>query len=231
MSLTDAELRQGRGRGTSNKIRMDSVVDERPPANHRNKIPSTGIVGCCNKAYSIAEIDYVTTSAADLVVIPQMENEERIGQPAAFQSAVRDGAKLVAGGWGLGWSTVDGHAAKGKQRSADVPPGFSASDRGKVDPDFGVHPSSPKWLSATTIVIRNIPSRTKQRQMEDFIAGLGISESGWSVSVPQNERSYGVAYLRVNENACLRKFVDALWQQQMPTRPSRKVLKLFPSHS
>jgi hypothetical protein len=103
------------------------------------------------------------------------------------------------------------------------------------DDACGVHPSHPMWIGETRIMLRNIPCRCKQDELEKFIsaetAAAGVSPNKCFVIMPpgSNGRNRGYAFIHTISAEIAMELVRALWQKHVPTRSSVRPLKLQPA--
>eukprot|EP00440_Ansanella_granifera_P062547 gb/GFBE01067822.1/.p1 GENE.gb/GFBE01067822.1/~~gb/GFBE01067822.1/.p1 ORF type:complete len:182 (+),score=22.66 gb/GFBE01067822.1/:1-546(+) len=100
------------------------------------------------------------------------------------------------------------------------------------DPIYGVHPSSLSWNNSSVLLIRHIPTRCSQQELESFIKSLGIDVCSLSIDMPMGRQAKscrGFALIYLQDHNKMMQLVASLWQKTLPTKSSSRPLHLQPS--
>eukprot|EP00440_Ansanella_granifera_P048788 gb/GFBE01052859.1/.p1 GENE.gb/GFBE01052859.1/~~gb/GFBE01052859.1/.p1 ORF type:complete len:467 (+),score=54.32 gb/GFBE01052859.1/:1-1401(+) len=95
---------------------------------------------------------------------------------------------------------------------------------------YGVHPDDAQWTGVTKVMIRNIPTRCRIGELDQFIAE---SVEGYvSVSLPMksSRKNRGYAFVRTEDASVARAVVTALWKKTISSRLSDRPLVLHPAY-
>lgn len=93
--------------------------------------------------------------------------------------------------------------------------------------DLGLHPLSPLWNGVSKMMIRNVPARTSQCEMEDLLRSV---TGDFRLQMPRSSERKCKGYAFV-EGDCemIKRLAAFLWQGQVPTRRSTRPLKIHPA--
>ncbi|CAE7421742.1 unnamed protein product, partial [Symbiodinium necroappetens] len=93
---------------------------------------------------------------------------------------------------------------------------------------FGLHPESEMWLSATRMMIRNIPARCTEGELRSMLNSANLP---YKLEMPKGgpSKCKGFAFVTMPQAFMLVVLARVLWQSSVPTRESSRKLKIHPA--
>ncbi|CAL1162409.1 unnamed protein product [Cladocopium goreaui] len=93
--------------------------------------------------------------------------------------------------------------------------------------ELGLHPKSPLWDGVTKMMIRNVPARCSQTEIEQL---LSYVTTDFRLQMPRSSERKCKGYAFIEGDAdVMRRLAHFLWQRQVPTRHSLRPLKIHPA--
>ncbi|CAJ1379588.1 unnamed protein product [Effrenium voratum] len=95
--------------------------------------------------------------------------------------------------------------------------------------EYGLHPSSCFWQGVTKMMIRNVPARCQQEEVDRLIQ---VITPNFETRMPRSSscKCKGYAFVEVDSPATMQLLAYFLWQARVPTRQSNRPLKIHPAN-
>ncbi|CAE6917351.1 unnamed protein product [Symbiodinium natans] len=86
-------------------------------------------------------------------------------------------------------------------------------------PVLGQHPEDPVWLSATTLIIKNLPARCRLQELVSFIKDIVVADESLRIFLPfQSQKGKNKGYSLVSSTRCLQPLAASLWSKTLRGR-------------
>ena len=95
--------------------------------------------------------------------------------------------------------------------------------------EFGLHPSSIQWLTATKMMIRNVPARCTEPELRMYLNTLAVSKYVLEMPTTSLSKCKGYAFVKMADPHDLMALARELWQKCVPSRESPRPLKIHPA--
>ena len=95
--------------------------------------------------------------------------------------------------------------------------------------ELGLHPSSHLWSTATVMMIRNIPGRCLEREIENLIKEVTAQFRLEMPRRPHGGKCKGYAFVTVNDTQTMQSLAQFFWCRRLHNRGSGKAFKIHPA--
>lgn len=115
-----------------------------------------------------------------------------------------------------------------------LPNDLAGASLGMFDDDewseeFGLHPSSGLWRTSTVMMIRNIPGRCLERELESLIIEVTTQFRLEMPRRPHGGKCKGYAFVTVTSAQTMKELAEFFWRRRLHNRGSGRAFKIHPA--